>query len=162
MFEDALNDIRKVAIESKKVAYIQTFKNLKKPHIEIAPRRNSIFDRRFPYESNSEAYQRLRHDKLKLNDALWSLIDECLNSFLPIHLAMMDFQSTKLSFIAALVLDPRFCFTSGYQLFNTEMLNRGITQLIKIHQKLCTQREHSNSLLTEEYIQLNALFIKYF
>ena len=38
MFEDALNNIRNVAIESKKVAYIQTFKNLKKPRIDIAPR----------------------------------------------------------------------------------------------------------------------------
>ena len=43
------------------------------------------------------------------------------------------------AFIAALVLDPRFCFTSGHQLFNTEMLNRGVTQLIKIYQKLCTR-----------------------
>ena len=42
------------------------------------------------------------------------------------------------AFIAALVLDPRFCFTSGHQLFDTEMLSRGITQLIKILQKLCT------------------------
>ena len=33
--------------------------------------------------------------------------------------------------IAVLVLDPRFCFTLGHQLFNTEMLNRGITQLTK-------------------------------
>ena len=37
VFEDALNNIRNVAIESKKVAYIQTFKNLKKPRIDIAP-----------------------------------------------------------------------------------------------------------------------------
>ena len=59
-------------------------------------------------------------------------------------------------FIAALVLDPRFCFTSGHQLFNTELLNRGITQLIKIHQKLCTRREQLNSSSTEESIQLNA------
>ena len=43
MFEDALNNIRKVAIESKKVAYIQTFKNLKKPRIDIAPRWDSTF-----------------------------------------------------------------------------------------------------------------------
>ena len=41
MFEDALNNIRKVAIESKKVAYIETFKNLKKPRIYIAPRWDS-------------------------------------------------------------------------------------------------------------------------
>ena len=43
MFEDALNNIRKVAIESKKVAYIETFKNLKKPRIDIAPRWDSTF-----------------------------------------------------------------------------------------------------------------------
>ena len=47
--------------------------------------------------SNAEAYQRLRHNKLKLNDASWSLIDECFNTFLPIHSAIMDFQSPKLS-----------------------------------------------------------------
>ena len=35
---------------------------------------------------------KLRHDKLKLNDASWSLIDEYFNAFLPIHSAMMDFQ----------------------------------------------------------------------
>ena len=35
MFEDTLNNITKVTIESKKVAYIQTFKNLKKPRIDI-------------------------------------------------------------------------------------------------------------------------------
>ena len=40
------------------------------------------------------------------------------------------------AFNAALVLDPVFFV---HQLFNTEMLNRGITQLIKIHQKLCTR-----------------------
>ena len=60
--------------------------------------------------------------------------------------------------IAALVLDHRFCFTSGHQLFNTEILNREIAQLIKIHQKLCTQREQSNSTSTEESIQLNASY----
>ena len=62
------------------------------------------------------------------------------------------------AFIVALVLDPRFCFTTGHQLFNTELLNRGITQLIKIHQKLCTRREQSNSSSTEESIQLNASY----
>ena len=62
------------------------------------------------------------------------------------------------AFIAALVLDPRFCFTSCHQLFNTELLNSGITQLIKIHQKLCTRREQSNSSSTEESIQLNASY----
>ena len=36
------------------------------------------------------------------------------------------------------------------------MLVRGITQLIKIHQKLCTQQEQSNSSSTEESIQINA------
>ena len=66
--------------------------------------------------------------------------------------------STGEAFIAALVLDPRFCFTSGHQLFNTEMLNRGIIQLIKIHQKLCTQREQSSFSSTEESIQLNASY----
>ena len=157
-------------------------------------------DKRFSYQRRS--ISKARHDKLKFNDASWSLIDEYFNAFLPIHSAMMDFQSLKLSmsefyvqwiqmkieiedvpavdlgfkllmsnaintrelfflkceaFIAALVLDPRFCFTSGHQLFNTEMLNRGITQLIKIYQKLCTRREQSNSSSTEESIQLNAL-----
>ena len=63
------------------------------------------------------------------------------------------------AFIAALVLVPRFCFTSGHQLFNTEMLNRGITQLIKIHQKLCIRREQQNSSSTEESIQLNASYL---
>ena len=62
------------------------------------------------------------------------------------------------AFIAALVLNPRFCFSSGHQLFNTELLNRGITQLIKIHQKLCSRREQSNSSSTEESIQLNASY----
>ena len=38
MFKDALNNIKKVAIESIKVAYIQTFKSLKKPRIDIEPR----------------------------------------------------------------------------------------------------------------------------
>ena len=61
-------------------------------------------------------------------------------------------------FFVALILDPRFCFTSGHQLFNAEMLNRGITQLIKIHQKRCTRREQSNSSSAEEYIQLNASY----
>ena len=83
MFENALNNIRKVAIESKKVAYIQTFENLKKPRLDIAPRWDSTF------------------------------------------LMIEDFPTQK--HIAALVLDPRFCFTSGHQLFNTEMLNRGTT-----------------------------------
>ena len=155
------------------------------------------------FHTNAEAYQRLRHDQSKLNDASWSLIDEYFDAFLPIHSAMMDFQSAKLStsefyvrwikmnieiedvpagdlglkmlltnaiytrvqvffkceaFIAALVLDPRFCFTSGHQLFNTEMLNRGIIQPIKIHQKLCTQREQSSFSSTEESIQLNASY----
>ena len=32
------------------------------------------------------------------------------------------------AFITALVLDPRFCFTSGHQLLNTEMLIRGIIE----------------------------------
>ena len=62
------------------------------------------------------------------------------------------------AFIAALVLDPRFCFTSSHQPFNTEMLNRGITLLIKIHQKLCAQREQSNSSLTIESSQSNASY----
>ena len=62
------------------------------------------------------------------------------------------------AFITALFLDPRFCFTTGHQLFNTELLNRGITQSIKIHQKLCTRREQSNSSSTEESIQLNASY----
>ena len=43
-------------------------------------------------------------------------------------------------------------------MFNTEMLNRGITQLIKIHQKLFTRREQSNSSSTEESIELNASY----
>ena len=38
------------------------------------------------------------------------------------------------------------------------MLNRGIIQLIKIHQKLCTQREQSSFLSTKESIQLNASY----
>ena len=38
------------------------------------------------------------------------------------------------------------------------MLNRGITQLIKIHQKLCTRREQSNSSSTEESIQSNTSY----
>ena len=96
MFEDALN-IRKVAIESKKVAYIQTFKNLKKPRIDIAPRWDSTFLMIEDFHTNAEAYQRQRHDKLKLNDASWSLMDEYFNAFLPIHSTMMDFQSPKLS-----------------------------------------------------------------
>ena len=50
------------------------------------------------------------------------------------------------AFIAALDLDPRFCFISGHQQFHTEMLNRGIIQLIKIHQKYCTRREQSSFL----------------
>ena len=97
MFEDALNNIRKVAIESKKVAYIQTFKNLKKPCIDIAPRWDSTFLMIKDFHNKAEAYQRLRHNKLKLNDASWSLIDEYFNVFLPIYSAMMDFQSPKLS-----------------------------------------------------------------
>ena len=55
------------------------------------------------------------------------------------------------AFIVVLVLDPRFCSTSGHQLFNTELL-------IKIHQKLCPRREQSNSSSTEESIQLNASY----
>ena len=97
MFEDTLNDIRKVAIKSKKVAYIQTFKNLKKPRIDIAPRWDSAFLMIEDFHTNAESYQRLRHNKLKLNDASWSLIDEYFNAFLPIHSAMMNFQSPKLS-----------------------------------------------------------------
>ena len=97
IFEDALNNIRKVAIESKNVAYTQSFKNLKKPRIDIAPRPDSTFLMIEDFHTNAEAYQRLRHEKLKLNDASWSLIDECFNAFLPIHLAMMDFQSPNLS-----------------------------------------------------------------
>ena len=38
------------------------------------------------------------------------------------------------------------------------MLNRGITQLFKIRQKLCTRREQSNSSSTEESIQLNTSY----
>ena len=38
------------------------------------------------------------------------------------------------------------------------MLNRGIIQLIKVHQKLCTQREQSNFSSTEESIQLNVSY----
>ena len=49
------------------------------------------------FHTNAEAYQRLRHDKLKLNDASRSLIDEYFNAFLLIHSAIMDFQSPKLS-----------------------------------------------------------------
>ena len=49
------------------------------------------------FHTNAEAYQRLRHDQLKLNDASWSLVDEYFDAFLPIHLVMMDFQSAKLS-----------------------------------------------------------------
>ena len=49
------------------------------------------------FHTNAEAYLRLKHNKLKLNDASWSLIDEYFNSFLPIHSAVMDFQSPKLS-----------------------------------------------------------------
>ena len=97
MFEDALNNIRKVAIESKKVAYIQTFKNLKKPRIDIAPRWDSTFLMIEDFHTNAEAYLRLRHNKLKLNDASWSLIDEYFNAFLQIHSTMVDFQSPKLS-----------------------------------------------------------------
>ena len=36
------------------------------------------------------------------------------------------------------------------------MLIRGIIELIKIHQKLCTRREQPNSSSTDECIQLNA------
>jgi hypothetical protein len=97
MSEDALNNIRKVAIESKKVAYIQTFKNLKKPRVDIEPLLDSTFLMIEDFHTNAEAYQRLRHDQLKLNDASWSLIDEYFDAFLPIHSAMMDFQSAKLS-----------------------------------------------------------------
>ena len=213
MFEDALNNIRKVAIESKKVAYIQTFKNLKKPRIDIEPRWDSTFLMTENFHTNAEAYQRLRHDQLKLNDASWSLIDEYFDTFLPIHSAMMDFQSAKLSmsefyvrwikmkieienvpagdlglkmlltnaiytreqvflkceaFIAALVLDPRFCFTSGHQLFNTEMLNRGIIQLIKIHQKLEQSSLNISTRTIKFFINRRihtikcVIFIKYF
>ena len=38
------------------------------------------------------------------------------------------------------------------------MLNRGVTQLIKIHQKLCTRREQSSSSSTEESLQLNTSY----
>ena len=75
MFEDPFNNIRKVAIEYKKVAYIQTFKNLKKPRIGIAPRWDSAFLMIENFHTNAESYQWLRHDKLKLHDASWSLID---------------------------------------------------------------------------------------
>ena len=95
MFEDALINVRKVAIESKKVAYIQTFKNLKKPCIDIAPHWDSTSLMIEDFHTNAEAYQ--RHNKLKLNDASWSLIDEYFKAFLPKHSAMMDFHSPKLS-----------------------------------------------------------------
>ena len=91
IFEDALNNIRKVAIESKKVSYIQTFKNLKKLYIIIAPSWDSTFLMIEDSHTKAETYQRLRHDKLKLNDVPWSLIHEYFNAFLPIHSAMMDF-----------------------------------------------------------------------
>ena len=97
MFEDTFNNIRKVVIEFKNVAYIQTFKNLKKPRIDIAPRWDSTFMMIEDFHTNAEVYQRLRLDKLKLNDPSWSLMDEYFNAFLPIHSAMMDFQSPKLS-----------------------------------------------------------------
>ena len=97
MFEDALYNIRKVAIESKKAAYVQTFKNLKKPRLDIAPLWDSTFLMIEDFHTNAEVYQRPRRDKLKLKDASWSLIDEYFNAFLPIHSAMMDFQSPKLS-----------------------------------------------------------------
>ena len=56
MFEDALNNIRKVAIESKKVAYIQTFKNFKKLRIDIEPRWDSAFFMIEDFHTNAEAY----------------------------------------------------------------------------------------------------------
>ena len=56
MFEDALNNIRKVAIESIKVAHIQTFKNLKKLCIDIAPLWDSTFLMKEDFHTNAEAY----------------------------------------------------------------------------------------------------------
>ena len=67
IFEDALNNIRKVAIESKKVAYIQTFKNQKKPRIDIAPRWDFFFfdDRRFSYQRRIISKAMTRQIKIK-------------------------------------------------------------------------------------------------
>ena len=57
----------------KKVAYIQTFKNLKKPHIDIAPRWDYTFFMIKDFHTNAESYQRLRHDKLKIKKSIMEL-----------------------------------------------------------------------------------------
>ena len=73
IFEDALNKIRKIAIESKKVAYNQASKNLKKPRIDIAPRWDYTFFMIEDFYTNAESYQRLRHNKLEIKKSIMEL-----------------------------------------------------------------------------------------
>ena len=64
MFEDALNNIRKVAIESKKVAYIQTFKKTSYRHCTTLGF-HFFDDRRFSYQRRSISKAKTRQIKIK-------------------------------------------------------------------------------------------------
>ncbi|KAG5676488.1 hypothetical protein PVAND_006319 [Polypedilum vanderplanki] len=94
-FESILQKIRAFVKESKKIQYIDIFRELKKPCLDIGPRWDSTFLMIEKFEEQKISFSQIRADKLKLSREVWNFINEYYEAFRPVHMAMKDFQQSK-------------------------------------------------------------------
>jgi hypothetical protein len=94
-----ISAIRKVAIESKKLAYRHLFNNningkVNLPRTDCAPRWDSSYLMLLGFDENRVKYQGFGEPKLHLSPANWDFISEYVQLFKPVHEAMLFFQRT--------------------------------------------------------------------
>ncbi|KAG5681873.1 hypothetical protein PVAND_011280 [Polypedilum vanderplanki] len=94
-FESILQKIRAFVKESKKIQYIDIFRDLKKPCLDIGPRWDSTYLMIEKFEEQRISFMQIRVDKLKLSREAWNFINEYYEAFRPVHMAMKDFQQAQ-------------------------------------------------------------------
>ncbi|KAG5675301.1 hypothetical protein PVAND_005213 [Polypedilum vanderplanki] len=87
-----LTEIRKIAIESKKLAYRHLFENVSMPKSDVSTRWDSSFIMIKSFKDNQDIYQNFDVNKLKLTAEQWTFVNDYYDLFSPIHEAMLYFQ----------------------------------------------------------------------